>query len=253
MPARRQVQHRVPPVQVRHPLLPRPVRDPADRHLPQHRHHRHLRLLPAAPPVPVRPRQPRQRRLLSRLRVQGQLQRPQPDRPARFHRGLLHLSQRPRPRRRREQARHLHHDLPQPGSHRVSRPLQYRQRPARHQPAHRIPFHRGFLPQVPFSHFRTVRNGSLTHARTRREPRETPQTPHRKPGSRRRSHTHVTSCLFLQVQRHIDPVTRTRPAPMAALVVPVVRECAVVRRPGQAAGRRRGACMIAKVLLLPGV
>src|SRR5579859_884926 len=41
--------------------------------------------------------------------------------------------------------------------------------------------------------------------------------------------------------RHIGAVTRTRPAPMAIFVVPVVRECAVVRWPAQAAGRRRGA------------
>ena len=52
MPARRQVQHRVPPVQVRHPLLPGPVGDPAHPHPPQHRHHRRRGPLPAAPAAP---------------------------------------------------------------------------------------------------------------------------------------------------------------------------------------------------------
>ena len=177
MPARRQVQHRVPPVQVRHPLLPGPVGDPADPHPPQHRHHRRRGPLPAAPPLPVLPRQPRQRHLRVRLRVHRQLQRPQPDLPALLHRQALHVIQQHRPRRALIHHRDPHDQRPQPRGHGITGRLQLRQPPtrrrprrlpARRQPVHRIPFHRGFpSPSSDFAH----------QNRKERKPHPSPDTP----------------------------------------------------------------------------
>ena len=177
MPARRQVQHRVPPVQVRHPLLPGPVGDPAHPHPPQHRHHRRRGPLPAAPPLPVRPRQPRQRHLRVRLRVHRQLQRPQPDLPALLHRQALHVIEQHRPRRALIHHRDPHDQRPQPRGHGIPGRLQLRQPPARRrprrlparrQPVHRVPFHRGF-PSL---------SSDFAHQnRKERKPHPSPDTP----------------------------------------------------------------------------
>ena len=108
---------------------------------------------------------------------------------------LLHPGQRLRPRRSLEQARHLHHHPAQPGataSPAASSAAIAGSPPAPASPPHTLPSEASFH-DVPFSQIRTVRNGSLTRTRTRRDPRTTPKTTP-EDNSRRKSHTHVTSC-----------------------------------------------------------
>ena len=186
MPARRQVQHRVPPVQVRHPLLPGPVGDPADPHPPQHRHHRRRGPLPAAPPLPVLPpsapaaappRPPARPSPAAAPPARSSGPPPPPGAPCHPAAPPPPRPQTPpRPARPAAPAPGPRHSRPPPAPPAPDPPPARRPLPARRQPVHRIPFHRGFpSPSSDFAHQDLVRNGSLTHPRTRREPRKYPR------------------------------------------------------------------------------
>ena len=111
--------------------------------------------LSAAPPHPVGTCHLRQPDLPVRLGIQGELDQPAQQLPAPPGDQLLHRIQRHRPAR-------LHRQPAQPGRQRPQ-PGQYRLR-ARRQLIQPVLFHlRLPFPQSRISHFRTIRNGSLTN------------------------------------------------------------------------------------------
>ncbi len=173
IPQRRQVQHRIAREQRPRPLDPGPVPDPPHPHLTQPRHHRPaMTALSPSPPHPVLPGHPRQPDLTLSLGVQGQLDQPAQQLPAPPGDQHLHRIQRHRPARLHRQPGQPRRQRPQPRQHRLR---------ARRQLIQPVLFHLRLPFPVPDSHFRTIRNGSLTHTQTRQhhDNRQlTPEEPH---------------------------------------------------------------------------
>jgi hypothetical protein len=120
IPARRQVQHRIPREQRRHAPDPGPVTDPRHGHLTQPGHHRAgMTTLAAGPPHPVGTGHPRQPDLPLSLPVQRQLDQPAQQLPAPLPDQPLHRIQRHRPPRIRSQPGQQDRQRPQPRHHRL--------------------------------------------------------------------------------------------------------------------------------------